>query len=392
MLTIEYTVQLLKAYVEGRIHPDTHIELRQLFEQHPELFVQVDRLTDPTHLEAVLLDYKQLYAPAYRKQEQRVLDRIFTQINEEQVVRYKKRKRLFVRYAAAASVVFVLGVGLWKFTYKPTYTEAQVLEKAQDFIPGGNRATLTTSDGTRLDLNEERLGIVMGGDIKYDDGSVLLADAESKATFLTLSTPKGGQYQVVLSDGTKVWLNAASSLRYPKVFGTQQRMVFVEGEAYFEVAKNKQKPFVVQTDKEKVEVLGTHFNVNSYTEEKESKVSLIEGRVKVSVDGMRETLLDPGHQSVVSGQRIRVQEFNVEESMAWKNGEFMFNNENLGTALRQVERWYDVDIQVDPQLAQINLWGTVSRMETFDKVLKVIKMTDDNIKIKLDGRRVRLMK
>lgn len=149
---------------------------------------------------------------------------------------------------------------------------------------------------------------------------------------------------------------------------------------------------MVQTDKEKVEVLGTHFNVNSYTEEKESKVSLIEGRVKVSVDGMRETLLDPGHQSVVSGQRIRVQEFNVEESMAWKNGEFMFNNENLGTALRQVERWYDVDIQVDPQLAQINLWGTVSRMETFDKVLKVIKMTDDNIKIKLDGRRVRLMK
>lgn len=390
--TIPEITELLKRYVAGDIHPDSHIGLRQLFEKYPDLLLLVSELEDPAQLEVRLTEFKQLYTLDAAVQEQRILDRILQQVEFEPKAKPKNKQRTILLYAAvAASILLAIGLTFLKTKDKPVYNEAETLELAEQLTPGGNRATLTASDGTTLALNEDKVGIVMGEDITYDDGSVLLSDKEAVVK-LTLSTPKGGQYQIVLADGTKVWLNAGSKLQYPKVFTGDVREVELDGEAYFEVAKNKQKPFIVHTRNEKVEVIGTHFNVNAYSEDHESKVSLLEGKVRVSLPKGGEKLLNPGQQTVVHGDNMRVQEVNIDEIIAWKNGEFMFSNETLRSALRQVSRWYDIDIQVDPTLADITLWGTVSRMDNFDKVLKVIKMTDDNIKINLDGRKVRLMK
>lgn len=395
MHSISVTIELLKAYFDGTIHPDNHPALKAIFEKYPDLRPMVDKLEQPAQIKSLLATYGMLSSTAESLRAERILHNLLETIQASSAQprpSFKQRIKPFYGYVAAACLLVALGVGLWQYPRTTVDPDKELLVLAQEFVPGGNRATLSSSDGTSLALNEDRMGIVMGKDITYDDGSILLADKADKAPILTLSTPKGGQYQISLADGTKVWLNADSKLRYPKTFSGVQRRVELDGEAYFEVAQHSNQTFVVRTSQEEVEVLGTHFNVNAYKNDLESKVSLLEGKVKVSLSNTNNRMLQPGQQTVVKDGAMRVQPVNLEESIAWKNGEFMFNNEPLGTALRQVARWYAIEIEVDPALAGITLWGTVSRFESFDKVLKIIKMTDDNIKINLDGRRVRLMK
>lgn len=393
--TIAYILPLLKAYLKGEIHPQDNQELRDLFEKYPDLLLMINQLDDEDKLHSVLVEYKKLYTIEQEAQEKRVLEQIMLRIHQQESVSIVKDRRRTIRIyisAVAACLLMVFTTVFLKFKEGSNSDETKVFLQAQQMIPGSNRATLTSADGANISLNEDRLGIVMGDEITYDDGSVLVDELKSASLMMTLSTPKGGQYQIVLADGTKVWLNADSKLVYPKIFTESQRVVELVGEAYFEVATNKQKPFIVHTENESVEVLGTHFNIKSYPDEKESKVSLLEGKVKVSIPNTVEKVLSPGQQSVVIGKGMRIQDVDLDEIMAWKNGEFMFNNESLVSALRQVSRWYDIDIQVDPSLSRVMLWGTVSRLDNFDKVLKIIKMTDDNIKINLDGRKVRIMK
>ncbi|MFZ4861068.1 FecR family protein [Sphingobacterium sp. Mn56C] len=393
--SIQEITSLLKSYIHGEIHPTTHPQLRELFEKYPDLLPMVNDLIDPEQLATVLSNYRELYSRDRGDQEQQTLERILFLVEERDVAAIKRKKRMQVRYfvatLAAACLLLALGLTFFKATENTANQEARIWAKAEQFTAGTNRATLTVGNGASVDLNADKGLIVMGKVIRYDDGSVLLPEQEASAV-LTLTTPKGGQYQLILSDGTKVWVNADSKLRYPKTFTGSSRVVELDGEAYFEVAKNKMNPFIVKTKNETVEVLGTHFNVNAYGNNRDSKVSLVEGKVQVSIPHGAKMVLNPGQQSVVKGGAMHVQAVNVDEIMAWKNGEFVFNNEPLATALQQLERWYDIDIQVDPALADIALWGTISRMDSFDKVLKIIKMTDDTIKINLDGRKVRLMK
>lgn len=388
---IQHIIQLLKKYLEREEHPDNNQELKQLFDQYPELHQRVQKLEDPKHLEQSLMDYAGFQDTATKASKQRVLNGIMKQIEVGQKSDYRRvlHKSLF-RCAAAAAVVAVLSFGLWKIKSNPPKTEEEITRLAESITPGTERAILRTEDGKVIELKDHS-GIVMGEAITYNDGSVLLQQAD-KNIKLTLSTPKGGQYQITLPDGTKVWLNAASKLSYPKFFSGVQRMVELDGEAYFEVARKEKQPFIVKTSKEQVEVLGTHFNVNSYAEEEISKVALAEGKVSVRLQNDQFKVLNPGQQSVVKAQQVWVEQVNIDEVIAWKNGEFMFNNEALSSAVRQLERWYDIDIEVDPALSKLALWGSVSRLENFDKVLKIIKMTDDNIQVDIAGRRVRLMK
>lgn len=398
MYTIDHIIQLLQAYLKGEIHPDEHTDLRILFEKYPELKVLATKLEDPANLRKELKAYRGL-SEEDEAQEQRILSNIMQQIEQRTVQQPKRRRRLYGWYAAAACLIGVVGLGLWqineqdpKNTSEPA-TPVDAVKLAENLLPGGNRATLQFDDGsTRVGLDQGQQGIVMGDKITYTNGSVALAAAKDEKRMMILSTPRGGQYQIVLSDGTKVWLNADTRLRYPNKFAAEQRIVELDGEAYFEVAKAAGKPFVVVTAKEKVEVLGTHFNVYSFPKEKASKVSLLEGKVKVSIPAGKTRLLQPGEQALVAGKELSVQQVPVDESVAWTNDEFMFNNEPLATALTQVARWYDIDIDVDPSLAKMKLWGSVSRLDSFDKVLKVIKMTDDKIKVQIEGRRVILMK
>lgn len=400
MYTIDHIIQLLQAYLRGDIHPEEHTDLRILFDKYPELHALVMKLDDPQNLLKELQAYESLF-DSDQVQEQRILSNIMGRIEsqtDQEPKRRQRQRRLYGWYAAAACLIAVVGLGIWQFNSydssdrQDPIVPVDAVKLAGNLLPGKNKATLQFADGTDIGLDQGQEGIVMGDKITYTDGSVALATAKEEARMLTLSTPRGGQYQIVLSDGTKVWLNADTRLHYPNKFADGQRVVELDGEAYFEVAKSNGKPFIVVTAKEKVEVLGTHFNVYSFPKEKESKVSLLEGKVKVSIPAGKTKVLQPGEQTLVQGEELAVQQVPVDESVAWTNNEFMFNNEPLGTALAQVARWYDVEIDIDPSLAKMKLWGSVSRLDTFDKVLKVIKMTDDKIKVQIEGRRVRLMK
>lgn len=388
---IDNTLILLQEYLKGNIHPTTDRELRMLFQQYPDLRIMVEKLENADHLRQEL-EYYSMHVKDIEKRESRVLSNIMTKIEKPSLKKTRSYKKLPMWYTVAACFIGLAIFGVWTIKSKDHNNNIDVTKLAENLHPGGNKATLHFSDGSSLGLDQSHNGIVIGSSITYNDGSVALESNTDKKHIMTLSTPRGGQYQIVLSDGTKVWLNADTRLTYPDKFTESQRLVELDGEAYFEVTKSPGRPFIVMTAKEKIEVLGTHFNVYSYPNELESKVSLQEGKVKVSVPTGKEKVLAPGQQAVVDGENLHVQQVAIEESISWKNDEFMFNNEPLGTVLKQVARWYDVDIEVDPSLVNMTLWGSVSRLDTFDKVLKIIKMTDDKIKIQIEGRRVRLMK
>ncbi|NGF55190.1 DUF4974 domain-containing protein [Parapedobacter sp. SGR-10] len=387
---INQAVHLLKSYLKGDIHPDSNEKLQQLLTKYPDLLDFVKSLDNPDDLEDALDQYKSFDDEKIDNKGDHMLQDILSRIKEERKPQIISFKRVAVIAASVAVLFFaafyVLGdrfVGLGQTT----------LQSAASFSPGTNKAILTTSDGKQLELSSSYGGIIVADRLLYEDGSVVWEEkALDQNMTLTLATPRGGQYQVSLSDGTKVWLNAESKLHYPRVFSDSIRMVEMEGEAYFEVAKDAQKPFIVKTKQEKIEVLGTHFNVNAYTEESTSAVALLEGKVKVSLGDRTSKVLQPGQQSLVKEDAIQVQNIDVAESIAWKNGEFMFNNESLSSVMRKLARWYDIEVEIASDVQDISIWGSISRYDNFSEVLQVIKMTDDNIQFKIEGRRVKLMK
>ncbi|NGM60657.1 DUF4974 domain-containing protein [Sphingobacterium sp. SGG-5] len=388
MHPIDDVVRLLRGYLKGEIHPDTSVELYNLLNKYPTLVELVRKLDSEESLNRALEDYKRF--ANQEAEEDDMLAGILSRVRETDkpmIVR-----RYWPKIGIAASVFLLLFIGFYVFSNRFINNDETVALVA-DFDPGSNKAILTTSDGREVTLSSSYEGIIVGDQLVYEDGSVLLNEEEIDMDgALTLTTPRGGQYQVSLSDGTRVWLNADSKLYYPRVFSGNTRTVQMEGEAYFEVAKNEQKPFIVQTNRQKVEVLGTHFNVNAYSEEPISAVSLLEGKVKVSLANQAEETLLPGQQSLVKNDVIYVQKIDIAESVAWKNGEFMFNNESLSSVMRKLARWYDIDVDLASDVKDISIWGSVSRYDTFDEVLQVIKMIDEHIQFKIEGRRVSIMR
>ncbi|QDW26665.1 DUF4974 domain-containing protein [Pedobacter sp. KBS0701] len=259
---------------------------------------------------------------------------------------------------------------------------------ATDVAPGKNKAILTLADGRKISLSD-----AMKGDIAKEAGFSITKTADGQLVYNvagsenvndtrlnTISTPNGGEWQIQLPDGSTVWLNAASSVQYSLNIGTaKQRVVKLDGEAYFEVAKNASHPFIVETDKQAVEVLGTHFNINSYKDEKVTKTTLLEGSVRVTHKNTNESeVLKPGEQSLVSVSGIAIKEVDVDEAIAWKKGYFMFNNERQESILRKVARWYNVEIEyADPAAKDVMYYGTVSRFEKISKMLTKFEKTGE---------------
>ncbi len=312
----------------------------------------------------------------------------------------------WIKYVAAA--ILLIGLGIYFYPRSLDNNTQLISHQSEDLKPGGNEATLTLADGSSIVLNDKGVGTIaeQGGIIvtKTADGQVLYSIKEienignsAEPQYNTISTPRGGQYQVILPDGTHVWLNASSSLKYPVQFVGDTRSVTFNGEGYFEVAKNVDMPFKVTTQKEVIEVLGTHFNINSYTDEIISRTTLVEGKVKVSrVSGLDNhttdyKVLSPGQQSVIQHGEVEVIDVNIHETMAWKNGEFMFNMENIETVMRKIARWYDVEVIYQSPVEQEYIWGSVSRFKNISEVLKVIEMTG-SVHFKVEGRRIYVSK
>lgn len=391
MQEIDRITQLLKKYIErkGKVSDDK--EIRTLIQQYPFIKDLLNEFETEDGLKEALHKYEQLSGDASIETEERMWNRIVKEVESAPQPKLQKQIPLW-KYISAACILFIAFVSVWVMQTKPTQSLEQFREVAATFSPGSNRAVLQLSDGQVIELSSEHQGVIVGENLSYEDGSVLIGGFEDQQADLVLTTPKGGQYQLTLADGTKVWMNAGSKLIYPNIFAGKVREVELEGEAYFEVAEDKGKPFVVKTASERVEVLGTRFNVSAYKKEALSSVALLEGSVKVVLPNDFEKVIQPGQQTVTQRNRMEVQKINPEEVIAWKNGEFMFNNENLESVMRKLARWYDLEIEVSPALSEVSIWGSVSRYDDFSKVLEIIQMTDQNIRFKVEGRRVKLMK
>jgi ferric-dicitrate binding protein FerR (iron transport regulator) len=309
------------------------------------------------------------------------------------------RKIRFVKWASVAAAVLLLAGGYFGFFSKNKASQNPVIsgvreEQMSVVEPGGNKATLTLADGSLIDLDSAQNGtIARQGNIKIikgEDGELLyFVDRQRSATsgYNTLSIPRGGKYSIVLSDGTKVWLNSASSLRFPAAFANGVRNVALTGEGYFEVVKDACMPFQVSARNIMINVLGTHFNVNAYEDERSVATTLLNGCVKVkpltSRSEVRTALLKPGEQArVASDGRVVIDPHaNTGEAVAWKDNNFEFENTPIPVIMRQIARWYNVEIDYKGSVPTHKLTGRFSRTVRLGQLIKMLQYTGVNMKI-----------
>jgi ferric-dicitrate binding protein FerR (iron transport regulator) len=300
---------------------------------------------------------------------------------------------VFKRIAVAATIILCAGtIAFWWLKRTDArQVDHQPVATITDIMPGRNGAILTLQNGQTLVLDSAQNGALTmphGLQIVKHDSLIAYAPtgtAIHEATaYNTLTTPRGRQFQVVLSDGTKVWLNASSSIHYPAVFKGKERVVEVTGEAYFEVAKDATKPFIVNIPPHpggpgggRVEVLGTHFNINAYDDEAAIRTTLLEGSVKASLMNGQSSILKPGDQAVVMPNTSMTTNHTarLDEVMAWKNGYFQFERSDIQTVMREIARWYDVDIQYEGAVTKDKFGGSIPRDATLSQVLHALEQS-----------------
>lgn len=292
--------------------------------------------------------------------------------------------RIRTRWAAAAMLLLVLsGLAIvWLNTSDQEGTPLAQLTDAQDIGPGGNRAMLTFSDGRSVHLDESQEGVRMAGtEIVYLDGSPVRDGEAVNVDQITVSTPVGGEYRLVLSDGSTVRLNAETSLTYPVKF-TGERRVSLQGEAFFDVTKDESdaaspNPFIVQTNGQLIRVLGTQFNVSAYPDDPAERTTLVEGAVDVqSKATLTAVRILPGEQAIVTEKDVITQIANVDQVIAWTNGYFWFENEPLSSVLAQLSKWYGVEFQYDNRFTTDKLYGMIDRDKRLSQVLHVLESTN----------------
>lgn len=308
----------------------------------------------------------------------------------------RRRKRRFLismARVAAVALPFVMAVVLYVGLNRE---EEQTLRPslASNILPGTSKAVLTLANGQMIPLGKETTDSTIITDvtqISASESGITYADGgESEAVvYNKLDIPRGGEFCLTLSDGTRVWLNSETSIQYPVVFGTKERRVFIQGEAYFEVAKDAKKPFTVQFMSSSVTVLGTSFNIRAYPEEKQSQTTLAEGSVRIYSPGSS-MLLKPGEQAEVkalSGEMVK-KEVDVKTFTSWKNGRFVFEQEPLENIMRTLERWYDIRVIFrDEGAKRISLSGNLKRYGDFSQVMNMLQMTGD-VRFELHGNDV----
>lgn len=306
--------------------------------------------------------------------------------------RVKSVKMVTVKwFAVAASLVLCLSVG--RYLVMQRYTAPLTAKtELKNILPGGNKAVLTLADGTIVNLDDAKNGQIadQSGIVirKAKNGQLEYIIRETPNAALTgtntIATPRGGQYQVNLPDGTKVWLNAATTLKYPYAFAKNERMVELTGEAYFEVSKDRTRPFRIKTGAQLVEVLGTHFNINAYRDEAVVKTTLLEGAVKVSTRVGTINLV-PGEQALLNATNASLSlndQADTDKEMAWKNNVFSFDNDDLQSIMRQISRWYDVDVVYQGKITTEKYVGEIPRSSNLAEVFKILELNHVHIDAK----------
>lgn len=383
---------LVYKYLRKELSEKEEETLNAYLLEAPENAAWFNKIISPEYQNIRLQQFYETGAKETRdKIGEKIANRIKSGTEPAPVVRM--RRSYFRRMMpAAASVLVLLSVGVyWWYSHKQKETPHQPgRQLAQDVEPGQFKARLTLDDGSTIILDSTASGqlATQGNSVIVNkDGQLVYNAATSSGdhaplSYNTLSTPRGGQYRLVLPDGSSVWLNAASSIRYPAAFTGNKREVEITGEAYFEVSHGM--PFIVHVNhKTDVEVLGTHFNINAYDDEGSIRTTLLEGRVKV-----QSAILKPGQQAVFTNDsRLTVQnDINTEEVIAWKNGGFYFNGADIQTVMRQVARWYDVDVVYEGQIPGGHFKGKPSRSATLSQMLKMLEYT--GVKYSIQGKKI----
>ncbi|APU96001.1 FecR family protein [Sphingobacterium siyangense] len=305
-----------------------------------------------------------------------ILDRVFGKIDLDTEPQNIKSPTWYKTTGVAAAIILIISIS-YLFLNRSTYNDhtATIIE------PGRDKATLVLSSGKTIVLEDvangkltEELGTTIEKTEKGGINYKIEGNTDVRIAMNLLNVPKGGQFQITLSDGTKVWLNSNSSLKYPSAFSTSERRVELTGEAYFEVSKNKQKPFIVETSLQKVEVLGTKFNINAYDDESSTQTSLAEGSVRVSCKN-NTTLLKPGQQSTLTDQNIAVRSINLDQVLDWKNGDFNFSNNNLKEIMRKISRWYNIEVIFEGPISQETYVAQISRKKRLNDVLRALQLS-----------------
>lgn len=369
--------ELFKKYVDGSLTEAEMVQLQQLLREEGTMEALIDR----------------------QFQEGKEMDGMDPRVGEDMFERISGRMgsegssshRFLFRWLAAACFIGAIGAAglLW---HERSHTPAtNTLAARRDISPGGNRASLTLADGSVIDLDTTRSGLLVrqgNTDIrKQADGQIRYAAAKKSGDPVeinVLATPRGGWYKVTLSDGTSVTLNAASVLHYPTSFTGKDRTVTLEGEAYFDVAQDAKKPFFVKTKEMRVQVLGTRFDIMAYEEEPAVKATLLSG--KISADSL---LLGPGQQAVLyrEDHRLTREPADTDEVIAWTEGLFLCSERmDVPTIMRQMERWYDVSVRYEGQVPAQTFYGGIQRSLPLSKVLSILEKA--GIRCRVDGKEI----
>ncbi|MFA4870237.1 MAG: FecR family protein [Pedobacter sp.] len=377
---------LIAGHLNGTLSPDQEKELnnfRQASGANEEWF---QAFCDEANIAAQLKAY-------YSADKASVWDKTRNKVLATTDTPVTKKLNIWWRITSAAAVVIIIAAAGLLFLNNPDRINNQPTDKyANDIAPGKNQASIILANGKTIHLSDQKNGVIIDASaLTYNDGSKIQDGIASTEGVQTITTPKGGTYQVRLPDGTNVWLNAASSLTYnASLSKVSTRMVKLTGEAYFEVAKDKKRPFIVQTAKQQVEVLGTHFNVNAYEDESGTNTTLIEGSVKV-VSKAESKVLSPGQHLFNDYKELKIAQANIEETMSWKNGYFRFNDERIESVMRKLSRWYDIEVHYEGKISDEEFNGKISMFNNLDKVLTMLEKTK-SIHFKVEGRRVTVMK
>jgi transmembrane sensor len=383
----------------GKNLPDEYfkkLQNNQLTDADKKAFAEWMLYADPAGVEAIIEKISSYYKD---QQDEHFIPLPLGQAIEQRIDESKKHKVLTLIRRGLTVAAAIAGIAFTYYTFKSKpVTNTVAISRHAKIIPGGNKAILTLGNGKSIVLDAEKNGLLASQGnlkiVKESNGRIVYAGASQNGagnevlTFNTISTPRGGQYQVDLPDGTKVWLNAVSSLRYPVSFGSGDRRVELTGEAYFEVAKDKAHPFKVSVNNMEVKVLGTHFNIMAYADEASTKTTLLEGSVQV-FKGAKQCTIAPGEQAVV-GEDIQVKKVKTSEAVEWKNGNFNFAHEQLPVIMRKISRWYDIDIAYEGKPTTLKFVGTLPRSKNISEVLKYLELTG-LVNFKISERRVIVM-
>lgn len=391
-------VYLLRRHISHELNIQEQTELQTWADRHPGFRRLLDEVSDEQSLRSALRAFDTVYgvdpAASIRRMKRRIAEAIPMDIDEPAAQPRIRRLQKWMPYAAA---IMIAAASFTVYFLDRGQERTDAGPAAEEILPGGNRATLTLADGRTIDLSETRTGIVVaGGNITYSDGdTVLMTPSET----LVLTTPKGGTYQITLSDGSRVWLNAGSTLKYPSNFDDHERTVHLEGEAYFSITQSRKGadaqniPFKVLTAGQEVDVLGTGFNISAYPDQSETKTTLVTGRVRVApATGHRSAvILHPGQQAITRGADTEVITVDTDIYTAWKHGFFYFDRLPTKDAIAQLARWYDLEVAYEGKLQDDNMFAYIERNKPLGAVLKSLEKSGLTFRVTRSGERNRLI-